>query len=507
MPGAAALPLALLLLFLSASRPFKLVSVGAKSRVKALSMSSNHVTIADFLSAVQTSLSSSEDRFLSITCKNNRLLERSSLERDGVTSLKEVRGRIVSLKKGDVLQLQYRYLTNDQVKNYAFDEVSDILNRLVLETGFDTLSLLSASQRTELNVRRSPRSADIVSARIKSLPVQKNEVEDLLQQPRTHNRVKCSPLLPIDSAYLRTLGLTYRDSTGAIQLKSNMADKFAQITGFLEVLDSLLSRLASQSFESVEVLDLGCGKGYLTFAAHHLLQTRFSTAKICTTGVEIRPDLVRQAEAQARALSKEERVFENLHFICGDIATLTQSKKLFQHSYFHNTSTTSTNNDTTLRILLGLHACDTATDDLLIAGAELADVVVGVSCCQKELRPQIDAHWTQAGTLSAILKHASYRERCAEMLTDSLRALCMEAANFDTKIFDFVPLQHTPKNVMLTAVRRRSTDEASIEAAKKQIAELMELFGVRHQRLVSHCLHLDADLPPQLPVSRKSLPV
>ena len=131
-----------------------------------------------------------------------------------------------------------------------------------------------------------------------------------------------------------------------------------------------------------------------------------------------------------------------------------------------------------LDVLIALHACDTATDDALAKGVQAGAALLVVSpCCQKELRPQL----TAAPVLAPALRHGIFQERHAEFATDALRALLLEWAGYDTKVFEFISTEHTARNLMIAATKRTGVAR-SAEAAKK-IREFAAFYGIKSQAL------------------------
>ncbi len=196
---------------------------------------------------------------------------------------------------------------------------------------------------------------------------------------------------------------------------------------------------------------MGCGKGYLTFGAWHLFQ-RIWKQSVRVIGVEARDDLVKATNQLAQQIRAD-----GLEFISGTI----QSARL-----------------PPVDALIALHACNTATDDAIRRGIELgAKLIVVAPCCHKELRSQLG----KPEPLAPVLRHGLMEERMAGWLTDGLRALFLEWAGYRTKVFEFVASEHTPKNLMIAAVRER--EPFSDEAAKKRIEELKRFFGIEHHAL------------------------
>jgi SAM-dependent methyltransferase len=214
----------------------------------------------------------------------------------------------------------------------------------------------------------------------------------------------------------------------------------------VEIVSSLVEKTVPEKVDhTFSILDMGCGRGYLTFSLHYYLAEKYGGSKVKTMGIDVRPKLIAEMSTIARSLGGS---FSSLKFEEGTIQQIVhQAATLQSDSASRKTSTEFPH----VEILVALHACDTATDDALYAGIlRNAGIIVVAPCCHKELRPQLDAH---ASSQDPILKHAIYRERMAETLTDSLRALLLELAGYKVQVFEFIGGEHTAKNVMITAVK------------------------------------------------------
>jgi SAM-dependent methyltransferase len=245
-----------------------------------------------------------------------------------------------------------------------------------------------------------------------------------------------------------------------------MAAKFRQIQKFTELLTHLLveadllpadstSQLSALDSQILHISDMGCGKGYLTFAlAAHL------GARAEVTGIEFRPELVDLCNRHAR-----DNHLANLRFAAGDIASSPLERA---------------------DVLVALHACDTATDDALAKGLTAGARLLVVSpCCQKELRPQL----TTPAVLSDALRHGIFQERQAEFVTDSLRAMLLEWAGYRTKVFEFISTEHTAKNLMLAAIKNTPTPpgtRAPDSALAGRIRAFAAFYGIHRQKLAEH---------------------
>ncbi|RMF00679.1 MAG: SAM-dependent methyltransferase [Bacteroidetes bacterium] len=223
--------------------------------------------------------------------------------------------------------------------------------------------------------------------------------------------------------------------------------KFRQINKYLELIGHLLEEHPLPN--PAHLVDMGSGKGYLTFALYDYLRHAAGLA-VSLTGIELRPQLV----AAANALAQREG-FEHLRFVAQDI-----------HDYQPAQS---------IDMLIALHACDTATDEALAKGIRAqAELIVVAPCCHQQVRKSMEI----PADLNPMLRHGILLERQAEMLTDAIRALLLEAHGYRVKVFEFVGTEHTPKNVMITATKASSRPKALAE-----VESLKQQFGIRYHHL------------------------
>jgi hypothetical protein len=345
--------------------------------------------------------------------------------------------RPVALKSGPQLALLWRHATRDITKNLPGAEALTALAPLV---GGDFLDahLFTATQHAQFESQPDGR------ARLKVAAV---ATPAAAPAGAAHDRAKAHPI-PADAPWLRALGVT--NDRG--QPREGMADKFRQIQKFAELLSHLLAEAELPAERPARLVDMGAGKGYLTFAVAALLGERAEVR-----GIEARPELVELCNR----IACDHGLAPRLAFSAGRIA------------------------DAALEgcdVLIALHACDTATDDALARGvAAGARVLVVSPCCQKELRPQL----TAPPVLAAALRHGILQERQAEFVTDALRAQLLEWAGYRTKVFEFISTEHTAKNLMIAAIKARDTDAAAEAqaAAARRVREFAQFYGIRTQAL------------------------
>lgn len=268
-----------------------------------------------------------------------------------------------------------------------------------------------------------------------------------------HNRQK-QYLIPasIPCAFLIEVGVMLPSG----QVRPSMYHKFRQINRYLEFVEDVLPQLPAKG--PINVVDFGCGKSYLTFALHHLL-TKIHGRKVQIVGLDVKADVIEDCTRIATALS-----CEGLQFQVGRI------EKFTPESHVHLT--------------VSLHACDTATDDALAAALRWkSEVILAVPCCQHEVCQVLER-----ATLPAFTAHGILKERFASLATDALRAQFLDLHGYRTQVLEFIETEHTPKNLLLRAVRRGdqpSADQSSKQESYDQFKQLLGLTTWYLERVVT----------------------
>mmetsp|Transcript_21438 Transcript_21438/g.50379 ORF Transcript_21438/g.50379 Transcript_21438/m.50379 type:complete len:575 (-) Transcript_21438:444-2168(-) len=293
----------------------------------------------------------------------------------------------------------------------------------------------------------------------------------------SHDRKKRAPLSP-SSPFFQALGISNSDGKPT----KGMASKLRQCQRFVEIVANLVDASPTTP-SSVRVVDFGCGRGYLTFSLHSHLVAKFESMDVQTQGLDRRPKLIAEINGIARSLGDE---YDGLNFIEGTIGET--NVQFLDGNVLPGTS------EGALKIVICLHACDTATDDALwFAICHNADLIITAPCCQHELRPQIDAHARENPNhpLGEMLRHSIYRERFTEMTTDALRATLLEIAGYEsTNVFEFIGSEHTAKNSMITATKVKSSrskkrQHAWLQERRSKLIELAQMYGIKRQRLAT----------------------
>jgi SAM-dependent methyltransferase len=359
-------------------------------------------------------------------------------------TVKNLFARPVTLKSGPHLTFVTRHDTRDITKNYSPSDALVLLETLVGSEFLDA-HLFTTTQAAQFEGALDGKSRLHVKAKAES-------VSSVAPPPQQHDRPKAHPI-PVDAPWLRALGVT--NDRG--QPREGMADKFRQIQKFSELISHLIAEAKLPTDRPLNVVDMGSGKGYLTFATASLLGDRATVR-----GVESRPELVDLCNRVAR-----EQNFPHLSFHAGRIDSFPIE---IRDSKIENS----------LDLLIALHACDTATDDALARGiAAGASLIVVSPCCQKELRAQL----TAPAVLADALQHGIFQERQAEFVTDALRAQLLEWSGYRTKVFEFISTEHTAKNLMIAAVKSGNVGDPS---RMERIRDFAAFYGIRHHTLATH---------------------
>lgn len=229
-----------------------------------------------------------------------------------------------------------------------------------------------------------------------------------------HNRKK-DYLVPESADFLQLLGIS-----GPKGIRAAMSHKFRQLNKFVEIFDAQLKNSPLKASDQISVCDLGAGKSYLTFAVEYHLKTNLKKS-VSITAIERRAELCKEGRVIA------DRLGSSIEFIDEEISNYQQGADVF----------------------VALHACDTATDDAIIAAVNAkAKVILLAPCCQKWLR----GHPELTPKDAAFMQDGIIKERYLSMLTDLIRAAALEKLGFQSKVFEFIGSEDTDKNLMISGV-------------------------------------------------------
>jgi Methyltransferase domain len=391
------------------------------SEASAMPSSDQPAAAQQFITALKSSLAQQE--FVRLTLSGYRGEE---------TGLNSLVVQLVQLKAGLKLAFTYRYQTKEIVKNLQIDDaITEITN--IIGNQFTNARIFTTQQDLQLmyNKRLQPR---LITAK-PTFPK--------AAAPKTHDRQKQYFIQPANNIYLKALGIT--NAQGEI-VRTREA-KFKQINKFIEIIDSLYRNSDLPQRDRLSVIDMGSGKGYLTFAVYDFLNHTIGKPST-VTGIERREELVTFCNTTA-----QQAEFSQLTFAPGTIQSAAQQP---------------------MDIAIALHACDTATDDAIHASIQAnASLIVLAPCCHNQIRRQMN----ESAAVKATWEFGILIERQAQLVTDRLRSLYLELHGYQTKVFEFIDAEHTDKNLMITATKHdRTVNQAAI---LEQIAELKRQNGIR----------------------------
>lgn len=231
-----------------------------------------------------------------------------------------------------------------------------------------------------------------------------------------------------------------------------MYDKFKQINRFIEIIDDAIS----SDIKEINVIDFGCGKSYLTFILYYYL-TEIKGVKANITGLDLKKDVIESCSKAAQKYG-----YNGLKFEVGNIISYSPKQQV--------------------DMVVSLHACDTATDFALFNAIKWqAKMIFSVPCCQHELNNQLNAQ-----SLNILSRYGIIKERFAALATDAVRANLLTISGYKTQVLEFVDLSHTPKNMLLRAVKANISKKAK-QAALQEVNSLCIEFGFKPQLLTLMC--------------------
>ena len=325
-----------------------------------------------------------------------------------------VRIRPVEIRGERVFQATATVGTKAIHKNYTLEEVLSYVEASLTD-GFSQLQIQGQMKDGTVLVSKKGKQT------IKTRPHEALEPVKI----QSHNRVKQYILKEgIPVPFLVDLGVMNKEG----KVHTHSYDKFKQINRFLEFIEDILPSL--QKDREVTILDFGCGKSYLTFAMYYYLK-ELKGYDVNIIGLDLKEDVIKKCSGLALKYG-----YEKLHFLQGDIADYEGVNKV--------------------DMVVTLHACDKATDYALAKAVEWdAEVILSVPCCQHELNYRI-----QNDLLEPVLKYGILKERMSALITDGIRAELLESEGYHTQILEFIDMEHTPKNLLIRAVK--TGDKASV---------------------------------------------
>lgn len=338
---------------------------------------------------------------------------------------KAFKGRIRPVLKKGNLVFQFEIFKGKQVFHENLEAKAAVDRACEWMEHFRQMQIDTKSERASVLISKKGK----VTINRKKVTRPDQEKQDL-----SHNREKQYILKEgMDIPFLRDLGVMTQEG----KIVRSRFDKFRQINRYLEFIEDVLPKLPKD--REITILDFGCGKSYLTFAMYYFLH-EMRGYEVRMVGLDLKEDVIEHCNALA-----EKYGYDHLHFLTGDIAQYEGMTKV--------------------DMVVTLHACDTATDYALAKAVSWgADVILSVPCCQHELNRQIEND-----ILSPVLSYGLLKERMAALVTDGLRAEYLKKEGYDTQILEFIDMEHTPKNILIRAVKtgKKAENQHIIKACEE----------------------------------------
>lgn len=330
------------------------------------------------------------------------------------------------------------------LKNEIEYQVSEFVGRKVLHSNHSAADVKKkiidymTEDFKQAQINMTDAAATILSSKSKTLTCKYKKAGQLkVQRDLSHNRTKKYIIQegkPV--AFMIDLGVMGQDG----KIIKTRYDKFRQINRFLEYIEDILPKLDKQ--RELTIIDFGCGKSYLTFAMYYYLK-ELKGYNIRIIGLDLKADVIEHCNELRTRYG-----YDKLDFYVGDIATYKDVDKV--------------------DMVVTLHACDIATDYALAKAVKWgAEVILSVPCCQHEANRTI-----KSDILSPVMEYGILKERMAAIVTDAARAKLLTANGYDTQILEFIDMEHTPKNLLIRAVKGGKEDISAREKTKDMLEAL-----------------------------------
>lgn len=330
------------------------------------------------------------------------------------------------------------------LKNEIEYQVSEFVGRKVLHSNHSAADVKKkiidymTEDFKQAQINMTDAAATILSSKSKTLTCKYKKAGQLkVQRDLSHNRTKKYIIQegkPV--AFMIDLGVMGQDG----KIIRTRYDKFRQINRFLEYIEDILPKLDKE--RELTIIDFGCGKSYLTFAMYYYPK-ELKGYNIRIIGLDLKADVIEHCNELRTRYG-----YDKLDFYVGDIATYKDVDKV--------------------DMVVTLHACDTATDYALAKAVKWgAEVILSVPCCQHEANRTI-----KSDILSPVMDYGILKERMAAIVTDAARAKLLTANGYDTQILEFIDMEHTPKNLLIRAVKSSKEDISAREKTKDMLEAL-----------------------------------
>lgn len=322
-----------------------------------------------------------------------------------------------------------KYNFNGKTELLSIDE---LIEKIILESNnYESLSLVYSERGSNILI-----SADNKNVKMSNITV--NEPTEDNNHNYTSSLLNRNYYIKVGKAdrLLKELNIMSKDS----KIKNDKIRKYNQIDHYVELLEGIIDKLPKKG--TINILDCGCGKSYLTFVLNYYL-TEVKKIKCYFIGLDHSEDVIKSSQKIAENLG-----YRNMEFKALDIKEYEPDKKI--------------------NVVISLHACDTATDMALALGIKVeSDAIIAVPCCHKELSNQYKYE-----PFKDIIKHGVLKTRLADILTDGMRSIMLESKGYDVSIVEYISPLETPKNLMIRALKTKEENENAFNSYIKLMADL-----------------------------------
>ncbi len=344
-------------------------------------------------------------------------------------------------------QVFHEHLKEDQLQSFLDKNIGINFKSCVVKTTENEITYLTNKKGKTTKIEK-----EISSEADKSFTsLSQNHLVPLSQKKKNYILAEGEPV-----PFLVFLGIMTTDG----KVISKKYDKFRQINRFLEFIDDIIPdilKLKKQNNESscIKIIDFGCGKSYLTFAVHYYL-TQIKKTECSILGLDIKKDVIDYCNDITKKLK-----LKNLNFSCGHIEDYKEEQNV--------------------DLIITLHACDTATDYALKYAVEKnTKAILSVPCCQHQINTELSSNkdLIKQTELEPLLKWGLIREKFSSLLTDSLRGQWLEDQGYKVQMLEFIDEEHTPKNILIRAVKKSGLEKDEACSSKNKKPEIISSLNI-----------------------------
>lgn len=365
----------------------------------------------------------------------NKLLTKLTLSKSSDPQVLRASGRLIEIKGKLFLALE-QFLSDGKAvqKNLPADEAAELVSELIPDS-FKQLNIMTSAGSCEVKVSKK--------GKVTIIDHIKREAAE--QVSLDHDREK-RYIIPSDQPVDFLVALGVQDEKGRIFDKKR--SKFRQINRFLEMVSDVETHIVSG--DDLYILDLCCGKSYLSFAVYYYF-TKIKGYRVTMDCVDLKKDVIEFCSDLAQKLN-----YTGLHFTAGDIREFTIRR--------------------TPDLTVSLHACDIATDIVLAKGIDSGSrVILSTPCCHHEMMHQLKP---QGAVTDVLLEHSILKQKFADAATDALRCKVLEINGYDVQALELIDPEETPKNVLIRAVKCSESSEKRTRRLKEEYKALCDLLHI-----------------------------